>query len=143
MEYLLDTDHMTFLQRQDGSEWQAIMRNINRVGQSIIAVSIVSYHEQVNGIEKKINQAKSPFELPRWYHRMVEMFELYSNMNLADFDDLAAAKLDHLRKVEKVRIKPMDLRIASIALANDLTLVARNHSVFAKVPGLKIEDWTK
>jgi tRNA(fMet)-specific endonuclease VapC len=34
-----------------------------------------------------------------------------------------------------------DLMIAAIALANDLTLVARNVAEFERVPGLLIEDW--
>jgi len=34
-----------------------------------------------------------------------------------------------------------DLRIASIALANDLTMVTGNVRHFARVPGLGIENW--
>lgn len=38
-------------------------------------------------------------------------------------------------------IGPNDLMIASIALANGLTLVTHNTSEFGRVPGLKLEDW--
>jgi tRNA(fMet)-specific endonuclease VapC len=34
-----------------------------------------------------------------------------------------------------------DLRIASIALARELTLVTGNGRHFARVPGLHVEDW--
>lgn len=34
-----------------------------------------------------------------------------------------------------------DLLIASIALANDLTLVTHNTGEFSRVEGLRIEDW--
>lgn len=35
----------------------------------------------------------------------------------------------------------MDLKIASIALANDATVLTRNARDFGKVPNLRIEDW--
>ena len=39
------------------------------------------------------------------------------------------------------RIGALDLVIASIALAHELILVTHNTDEFARVPGLKIEDW--
>ena len=35
----------------------------------------------------------------------------------------------------------MDLKIASIALANDATLLTRNTNDFRRVYGLRVEDW--
>ena len=43
---------------------------------------------------------------------------------------------------QRVRIATMDLRIASIALSQGLTLLTRNARDFSKVPGLVVEDWT-
>jgi tRNA(fMet)-specific endonuclease VapC len=36
---------------------------------------------------------------------------------------------------------PNDLMIASIAIANGLTLVTHNTSEFSRVPDLNLEDW--
>jgi len=35
----------------------------------------------------------------------------------------------------------MDLKIACIALARQLTLLTRNTADFAQVPGLRFENW--
>jgi tRNA(fMet)-specific endonuclease VapC len=35
----------------------------------------------------------------------------------------------------------MDLKIASIALASDATLLTRNATDFRRIPGLRVEDW--
>jgi tRNA(fMet)-specific endonuclease VapC len=36
----------------------------------------------------------------------------------------------------------MDLRIASIVMANRATLLSRNLVDFRRVPGLDVQDWT-
>lgn len=60
------------------------------------------------------------------------------------FDDDAAAYYgeirSHLRR-ERRPIGANDLMIAAIAVANDLTLVTRNVSEFARVPRLATETW--
>jgi tRNA(fMet)-specific endonuclease VapC len=141
--HLLDTDHITFLQRQDGREWAVIVAHVTRVGQRNVGLSILSFHEQVIGIHAELNKARKPADLPRWYRRMFELFDLYAKSNLIVFDDAAAGVLEVLRKTPKLRLDPMDLRLAAIALAHHLTLVTRNVADFARVPNLKTEDWTR
>jgi tRNA(fMet)-specific endonuclease VapC len=57
------------------------------------------------------------------------------------FDDAAANVFDDMRG-RKVRVGAMDLRIASIALSRDMTVLSRNLADFGRVPGLRVEDWT-
>ena len=60
------------------------------------------------------------------------------------FDDLAAEEYGSIRAHLAglgTPIGPNDLLIASIALANGLTLVTSNSGEFSRVPGLKLEDW--
>jgi tRNA(fMet)-specific endonuclease VapC len=60
------------------------------------------------------------------------------------FDDRAAEEYGRVRAhlaALGTPIGPNDLMIASIALANGLTLVRHNTSEFGRVPGLKLEDW--
>jgi tRNA(fMet)-specific endonuclease VapC len=58
------------------------------------------------------------------------------------FNAVAAQQFENLVK-QRCRIGTMDLRIAAITLAHDATLLSRNLKDFRKVPGLKVEDWTK
>jgi tRNA(fMet)-specific endonuclease VapC len=60
------------------------------------------------------------------------------------FDGDAAAVYARLRVELESGGRPLaepDLRIASIALARDLTLVTGNGRHFSRVPGLRVEAW--
>jgi tRNA(fMet)-specific endonuclease VapC len=60
------------------------------------------------------------------------------------FDGEAAMHYGHIRaQLEKLGtpIGSLDMLIAAIALAHDLTLITHNTAEFKRVSGLKIEDW--
>lgn len=65
----------------------------------------------------------------------------FARAQVLPFDDAAAAAFESLR-TQRVRVPTMDLRIASICLSRGMTLLTRNVADFARVPGLKFEDWT-
>jgi len=66
----------------------------------------------------------------------------FNGLPVLQFDPSTAAELDSLRS-KKIRIGEMDLRLAASALSRNLVVVTRNSSDFSKVPGLRIEDWTR
>jgi tRNA(fMet)-specific endonuclease VapC len=60
------------------------------------------------------------------------------------FDEVAAHTYGDLRATLEQAGQPLaepDLRIASIALANELTVVTGNVRHFDRVPGLAVENW--
>jgi tRNA(fMet)-specific endonuclease VapC len=57
------------------------------------------------------------------------------------FDQEAANCFQRFRS-QGIRIGTMDLRISSICLVNDLTLLTRNRRDFEQVPSLHLDDWT-
>jgi tRNA(fMet)-specific endonuclease VapC len=60
------------------------------------------------------------------------------------FDDICATVYGKLRfdlERQGTPIGPLDMQIASIALAHNLVLVTHNIREFSRVNGLKIEDW--
>ncbi len=63
-------------------------------------------------------------------------------MQLLSFDRKAAEVFDELNQ-QRLRIGSMDLRIAAIAIANQMTLLTQNTVDFERIPGLPIEDWLR
>lgn len=60
------------------------------------------------------------------------------------FDEVAAHTYGDLRASLERAGQPLaepELRIASIAVANELTVVTGNVRHFARVPGLAVENW--
>jgi tRNA(fMet)-specific endonuclease VapC len=65
-------------------------------------------------------------------------------LTVLPFDESAAEVYGPLRARLEAEGRPLDepdLRIASIALSRDLTLVTANVRHFACIPGLKVENW--
>jgi tRNA(fMet)-specific endonuclease VapC len=70
--------------------------------------------------------------------------ELLADVAVLDFDRRDAAEFGRihgqlLRRGQSV--SRLDLLIAAVALAHDLTLVTHNTQDFQSIPGLRLEDW--
>ena len=108
---------------------------------SDFAYSIVSFEEQARGANAFVGAARRPSEVVQ-RHRLLEMvLSDFTTMKVLPFDDKAAEVFDRLRS-QRVKVGTMDLRIASIALSNELILLTRNTRDFDKIPGLVTENWT-
>jgi hypothetical protein len=68
--------------------------------------------------------------------------EFLCNFTALKFDVHAEAYFQTLRE-QKIRIGTQDLKIAAIALSQGAVVVTRNERDFGKIPGLKVEDWTR
>lgn len=60
-----------------------------------------------------------------------------------DFDDKAARIFESLAAGSLGKLKRKDLLIASIVFSHNCVLVTRNVKDFQRVPGLKVEDWSR
>ena len=138
--YLLDTDHLSLLER-GGAESLPRQRRLEPIPAAEIATSIITYEEQMRGWLARAAQARTVERLLTAYARVQRHLETFKGIPVVPFEQRAAAQFEHFRQT-RVRIGTMDLKIAAIALANDATLLSRNLSDFAKVPGLRVEDWT-
>ena len=137
---ILDTDHMSLLQR-GGSEGERIRLRLRALPPDDVATTIVSYEEQTRGWLARLARATSLERQTSDYSELKNLIQNYCNIAVQDFDAQAAAEFQQLQNM-KLRVGTMDLKIAAITLANDAVLLTRNMSDFAKIPGLRTEDWS-
>ncbi len=141
MQYLLDTDHISFLQRRSSPEFLRLSSRMAQYKISDFALSIVSFHEQVMGAHSFINRARTSKDLVRGYGLLLEIARSFVDAPILLFDSSAILIFNMMRS-QKIQLATMDLRIAAIAISNNLVLLTRNTGDFSRVPNLIIEDWT-
>jgi len=141
MKYLLDTDHISLLQRQTGVDYARLTARIARHRSTEVAFSIISFHEQVIGCHAYINHARRTRDILHGYEMLARVLRDFAVTPLIPFDAAAATMFEQLQ-AQQVRIATMDLRIAASALSRRLVVITRNSRDFSKVPGLQTEDWT-
>jgi tRNA(fMet)-specific endonuclease VapC len=141
MRSLFDTDHISILQRKRVADYSSILSHAAPYSAGDFAFSIVSFDEQTRGAHASINAARRPEEIIAGYGLLELALNAYGSMAVLPFDRAAVDVFDRLRS-QRVRIGTMDLRIASIALAQGLVVLTRNTRDFGMVPGLTTEDWT-
>jgi tRNA(fMet)-specific endonuclease VapC len=107
-----------------------------------VTTTVITYEEQSRGRLASVNAARTAQELVAAYANLRQHLNNYSSIRIIAFDDTAATTAEMLRS-SKLRLGTMDLRIASIALTRDALLLSRNLRDFQKVPGLRVEDWTR
>ena len=141
MKYLLDTDHLSILQRQTGKDYSNLSTRMAHYPLSDFAVSIVTFHEQMLGCHAYINRERTLNDIVKGYEMMARLVSDFKVLPLISFDAGAATTFEQL-KSQRLQLAKMDARIAAIALSRQLILLTRNHQDFGKVTGLVIQDWT-
>ena len=105
-----------------------------------IASRIATGRDQLRGLLAQIASAKNDALLFERYERLSRRLDRLTEHRILRWTHEAATTLAQLGRA-RVRVGTMDLRIASIALANDATLLSRNLRDFQKVPNLRVENW--
>ena len=137
---VLDTDVLSLIQRQSQPEYARLQARLH--GQSErVYVTIVSFEEQVRGWMSRLARKVDAAAEVNAYAQLAILLKHYCAERVLEYDSRAAQQCEQLRK-SRIRIGTMDLRIASIVLANDALLISRNLRDFERVPGLRVEDWT-
>ena len=138
---ILDTDCLSLMDRELSRESSNLRNSLGQFDQEDIFTTIITFEEHMRGWLSYIARCKTAEDQIYAYSRLHRFLESYRNTQVLDFDE-KAAKVLHALKSQKIRIGTMDLKIASIAIANDAILVSRNLVDFERVPDLTVNDWT-
>ena len=137
---VLDTDHMSLLV-WGSAEAARLRERLADREEGEVFTTIINYEEQIRGWMAYLARTKSIAEQVVAYRRLRNHLDNYRQIPVLDFDQAAADVYERLRK-SRIRVPTMDLKIAAIVISLDATLLSRNKRDFAKVRGLKLEDWT-
>ncbi|MEG4348012.1 type II toxin-antitoxin system VapC family toxin [Microcoleus sp. A003_D6] len=138
--YILDTDHLSFIQR-NGQEGKQILARLAAIEELEVAVTVITYEEQVRGRLNFLSKARTLDEQILAYKGLQQLALDYQSIVIIPFNRAAALEHQRLRRVYS-RLGNMDLKIAAITLINNATLLTRNKSDFGQVVELRIEDWS-
>ncbi|MCT7994790.1 type II toxin-antitoxin system VapC family toxin [Laspinema olomoucense] len=141
MRYLLDTDHLSIIQRQSGADYNNLAALMAQYPPSDFAISVITVQEQMLGCHAYINRARHPTELVKGYEIMMRLVADFQRLSILPFDAIAAQTLAGLNS-QRIQLARMDARIAAIALSRSIILLTPNHRDFSKITGLAIENWT-
>lgn len=129
--YCLDTDVISAVINKDPP--LSLVRRLSMAPASEQFTTAINLGEMLFGAAK----AQNP-ELARQVRVAV------ATVSILPFDEHAANRYAQLRALlesQGQKLHEADLRIAAIALANNLTMVTGNVRHFERVPGLQVENW--
>ena len=129
--FLLDTNVVSYWMRGD----QQIINMLKKHKPSELALSTITLAEILYGIRKSNTKRKE---------RLHKIESICSQLQIFPFDKPAADQYGTIRVYLESRgipISERDLQIASIAMANDLTVVTHNVREFGRISGLRFQDW--
>ncbi len=137
LQFLLDTDHLTLVEHGHAP----LKQHLASQPADAVGLSVVTVEESLRGrLAALAKAADGPARIAR-YALFVASLERFRVFPLAPFDQQAEHHLQRLLAM-RLRIGSRDLKIAAIALANQLILVTRNQQDFGRVPGLVLQDWS-
>ena len=134
MPYLFDTDILSNLLRR--APEPRLVRRLAATPPAEQATSAITLGELLYGAHRLGDRG----------HALVDRIEstLLPNLAVLPFDAGAARTYGALRAALEARGTPIgdaDMRIASIALTRDMTVVTANIRHFARVADLHVENW--
>ncbi len=133
MRYMLDTNICIYVIKHKPEK---VFDELKKHDSAEMCISSITYAELAHGVEKSAAVEKNRLALSL----------LLANIEILDFNVDAANCYGKIRAdLEKkgTPIGPLDMMIAGHAQSLDYTVVTNNVKEFARIGGLKIENWAE
>jgi tRNA(fMet)-specific endonuclease VapC len=136
MLWILDTDCLSLFQTGQAK----LVDRLDCIPFEQISTTVLTAEEQIRGRLNFVRRAENQRKLSSAYALLHETILFFQKIQLLEFTPEAEAIYWQLQ-AQKIRPGSRDLKIASIALSLNATVVTRNRKDFQQVPNLKFEDW--
>ena len=105
-----------------------------------MALTIITVEEGLRGWLAEIRRQLDPVRQVGFYSKLQRQVEVFADWTVLPWETSSADLFLRLRR-EGIRIGTMDLKITSVALTYDATLLTQNTADFLQVEGLRVENW--
>ena len=129
--YMLDTDTCSHIIRERPI---GVLEHFRKLAMEQICISTVTYAELLYGVERSSSK--------RINRPIIDDF--VQHLDVIDWDSAAAEQYGKIRAELEAGGKPigaMDMMIAAHAKSIKAVLVTNNQKHFARIKGLKVENW--
>jgi len=133
--FMLDTNMCIFIIKK---KHENVIKQLKKNRKKGLFISSITLAEMEFGIENAEQEYKA--------RNRIALMEFLAIMEIKHFDDNAAREYGILKKELKDKncvIGPFDMLIGAHAKSLQMTLVTNNTREFARISGLKLEDWSK
>jgi tRNA(fMet)-specific endonuclease VapC len=137
LQFLLDTDHVTLFDLGH----PPLGARLKSQPADAVGVSAVSVEEYLRGRLAAVAAARDGPTRILHYGHLLTSVRLFQQFPLVPYDQGGENHFQHLRPL-RLKVGTQDLKIAALALANNLVLLTRNRRDFGRIPGLRIDDWS-
>ncbi len=131
--YLLDTNICIYAINRKPEN---VLEAIKEKSKNGIYISALTVAELEYGVENSKQIEKNRIAL-------LKFISIFNILNFDDSDAIPYGKLKSKLKKDGKIIGPIDMLLAAQAISKDMIFVTNNVGEFARIEGLKIEDWTK
>jgi tRNA(fMet)-specific endonuclease VapC len=135
--FVLDTDTLSEFHRGNST----VIQNVERRDGDLLAITVLTVEEQLSGWYTLLRKSRQPEHVVRVYSQLGQSVVRLAKWPILPYTATAIERVAYFKTLH-FNVRHTDLRIAAVAIENDMVLVTRNTKDFVRIPDVRIEDWS-